>query len=53
METETKTSNPEGIVAIFIVGALNLSGWFLGWTIAERVATLVIIGFVALVTRSR
>lgn len=47
------TSHPAGIVAIFVVGVVNLGGWLFGWSVPVRVATLVIIAFVALVTLRR
>lgn len=53
METETKTSYSEAIVAIALGGAVTLSGWLLDWSAAERLAVLAIIGFVALVTLKR
>jgi len=53
METKTNTWHPETIAAIFIAGAVTLSGWLLGWTMAERMAVLAIIGFAALVTLKR
>ncbi len=53
METETKTSYSEAIVAIAFGATVTLSGWLLDWSAAERVAVLAIIGFVALVTLKR
>lgn len=43
-------SHPRSIVAVFIVGAVNLAGLILGWAMPVRAATLVVIGLVALAT---
>lgn len=51
MATETNlASHPRSIVAVFIVGAVNLAGLILGWAMPVRAATLVVIGLVALAT---